>query len=86
MESKAADKQVPVGAETTDGVKSVHTNKDGQNTRPHSPPSSVGATEFDSGRKPDGSLSGEVAGNGWANAGIKKTAASIEVQADGQNS
>ena len=85
MENKAADLQVPVGAETTDSVKSGHTNKDGKKGLP-SPPSSVGATELDSGRKPDGSLSAEVAGNGGANAGIRKTAALIEVQADSQKS
>ena len=86
MENKAADQQIPGGVETTDSVKSGHTNKDGKKSLP-SPPSSVGATELDSGRKPDGSLPAKVAGDGGANAGIrKKTAALIEMQADLQKS
>ena len=83
MESKAADKQASVGAETTDSVKSLHTDQATNTTGLPSPPSSVKATA-------DRSLSGEVAGSGEsslsahgeANAGIKKMAGLVGVQAN----
>ena len=87
MESKAADKQASVGAETTDSVKSLHTNQDGNITSLPSPPSSVKATANES-------LAGEIAGSGGsslsthgeANAGIEEMAGLVGVQANQEGS
>lgn len=93
MESKAAEKQVRMGAELTNSMADLPINQDRNTPSLPSPPSSVKATEQDSNRNTDGSLMGEVAGGGssvsargGANGGNMKAATLIQVQADRQNS
>lgn len=93
MESRAAGKQVRMGAEHIDSMTDLPINQDSNITSLPSPPSSVKATEQGSDRTTDGSLMGEVAGGGssvsagrGANSGIMTTAALTEVQADRQTS
>ena len=79
MENEAAEKRVPLGAETADSVKSLSKPQDGDTTSLPSPPSSVKATEPDSDRNADGLLSAEFEGsesfvgaNGVASTGIRR--------------
>ena len=91
MENEAANKQVSMEAETADRVQSFPKTQYSDTTGLLSPPSSVKATELDSDRNADGSLSAEPAGgesfvsaNGGASTGIEKTTTVIEMEADRQ--
>ena len=91
MESNAAEEPVRTGAEPTDIVEGLPTNQDNNTTSLPSPPTSVKATDLDSHRNADSSLSGEVAGSessisahGGAKGSILHTVALIEVQANRQ--
>ncbi len=78
-------------SETTHSVDGLHANKNTNTTSLPSPPPSVNATELDSGRNANGSLSGEAAASDLPesgasesapvgdDAGIVKTTALIEV-------
>lgn len=89
MGSKAVDQQVHVQADPTHSMKSLRPDENSKSTSLPSPPSSVKATESESGRNENGSHPGEVAAgeppvagssagaHGGANAGMKNTAAPV---------
>lgn len=93
IESRAAGKQVRMGADPTDSMAGLHINQSSNITSLPSPPFSAKATEQDSDRTTDGSFVGEVAGggssvsaSGGAKGGTMKAATLVQVQADRQNS
>lgn len=94
MATKAADEHVHSPADTTNSMKSVEPNENKDTLSLPSPPSSVKATESDSGRKENDPHSTEAAGgepsaagssssapNG-ANGGMTSAAAVVGLQAD----
>ena len=73
MESDAIDKSVRMGSEKTHGVEGLHTNEKSSATGLPSPPSSVNATELDSGRNASGSLLGQAAASDLLESGASES-------------